>query len=61
LVRATLDAVGADLVVTATVDLARRISVAKPTVRARYEFAEAGEPCLGDLVDDRLSRSQHPQ
>jgi predicted GTPase len=60
--RATIDAAAADLVVAATpVDLARLITVAKPIVRARYEFAETGEPRLGDLVDDWLSRSQHAQ
>jgi predicted GTPase len=60
--RATIDAVDADLVVAATpVDLARLMSVGKPMVRARYEFAETGEPRLGDLVDDWLSRSHHTQ
>ena len=60
--RATIDAAVADLVVAATpVDLARLISVSKSIVRARYEFAETGEPRLGDLVDDWLSRSHHPQ
>jgi predicted GTPase len=43
------------------VDLARLISVGKPIIRARYEFAETGEPRLGDLVAEWLSRSQHPQ
>jgi predicted GTPase len=49
--RATLERVGADVVVAATpVDLARLIAVSKPIVRARYEFAETGEPTLGGLV-----------
>lgn len=53
--RATIDAVDADLVVAATpVDLARLIHVNKRIVRARYEFAEPGEPRLGNLLDDWL-------
>jgi predicted GTPase len=55
--RATLDRVSADVVVSATpVDLARLIAVDKPVIRARYEFAEAGAPGLGDVVDDWLAR-----
>jgi predicted GTPase len=53
--RATIEAVDADLVVAATpVDLARLVKVGKPIVRARYEFAERGEPRLGELVDNWL-------
>jgi len=49
--------VSADVVVSATpVDLGRLIAVDKPVVRARYEFAEAGAPDLGDVVDDWLAR-----
>jgi len=60
--RATIEAADADLVVAATpVDLARLIDVGKPVVRARYEFAEAGEPRLGDLVDAWLERSREAQ
>ena len=56
--RTTIDAVDADLVVAATpVDLARLIHVNKPIVRARYEFAEVGEPGLGVLVDAWLDRT----
>ena len=41
-----------DVVVSASpVDLAARIDVGKPIVRARYEYADAGEPTLGGLVD----------
>jgi predicted GTPase len=51
----TLRAVDADVVVSATpVDLARLVSIDKPVVRARYEFAEVAEPGLGALVDDWL-------
>ena len=50
--RATIKAVDADLVVSATTaDLAALIDIDKPVVRARYEFAESGEPGLGDIVD----------
>jgi predicted GTPase len=52
----TLRRVEADVVVSATpVDLARLISVDKPIVRARYEFAETREPGLGRLVDGWLA------
>jgi predicted GTPase len=41
----------AEVVVTGTpVDLAHLMQLDKPVVRARYRFAEAGEPGLGDLV-----------
>jgi hypothetical protein len=46
--RATLDAVPADVIVAGTpIDLAALLSPRLPVVRARYEFAEAGEPGLG--------------
>jgi predicted GTPase len=54
--RQTIERVEADVVVAATpVDLSRLISLSKPVVRARYEFADAGEPRLGDLVDHWLA------
>jgi len=37
-------------------DLAARIAVRQPIVRARYGFAEAGEPGLGALVDAFLAQ-----
>jgi predicted GTPase len=50
--RRTIDAADADVVVSATpCDLARLIAVNKPILRVRYEFAEAGSPGLGALVD----------
>lgn len=58
----TLERADADVVVAATpVDLARLVRVGKPIVRARYEFAEAGEPRLGALVDRWLARCQSPE
>jgi predicted GTPase len=50
--RQTIERVEADVVVAATpVDLSRLMALRKPVVRAQYEFADAGEPRLGDLVD----------
>jgi predicted GTPase len=54
---ATIAASDAELVVSATpMDLARLISVAKPVVRARYEFAETTEPRLSAIIDGFLDR-----
>jgi predicted GTPase len=48
----TINATPADVVVSATpCDLAALIDIDKPVVRARYEFAEVGEPSLGGLVE----------
>jgi len=48
----TLRRAPCDVVVSASpVDLAARIDVGKPIVRARYEYADAGAPTLGALVD----------
>jgi predicted GTPase len=53
----SIDAVPADLVVSGTpVDLAALTPLAKPVVRARYEFAEVDSPGLGDVIDDFLRR-----
>jgi predicted GTPase len=49
---ATINAAAADVVVAATpCDLGALLQLDKPVVRARYEFAEAGVPGLGTLVD----------
>jgi predicted GTPase len=41
-----------DVVVSASpVDLAAQLGLDKPVVRARYEYADAGEPTLGILID----------
>ncbi len=56
-IAATVNASDAELVVAATpADLAALVAIDKPVVRARYDFAEAGEPTLGALVDDFLAR-----
>jgi predicted GTPase len=53
--RATVNASAADVVLAATpIDLARLGGFAKPIVRARYAYEDAGEPRLGDLVLARL-------
>jgi len=55
----TLDAVEADLVVSATpADLARLAALAKPVVRVRYEFAESEPDSLWRHVEDMLARAK---
>jgi predicted GTPase len=50
--RETINAVSADVVVAATpCDLGALIDIDKPVVRARYEFAEVGEPRLSALTE----------
>ena len=50
--RATLDAAPADAIVSGTpLDLARLVALEKPVVRARYRYADAGEPTLAALLD----------
>jgi predicted GTPase len=39
------------IVSASPIDLAARVSVGKPIVRARYEYADAGEPTLGHFLD----------
>ncbi len=63
--RTTINRAAADVVVSATpLDLAALVALDKPVVRARYEFADAGEPTLGALVDrflaERVSRPARP-
>jgi predicted GTPase len=51
----TINAADADLVVIATpADVAALVTINKPVVRVRYEFAETGEPRLSALVDTFL-------
>lgn len=51
----TINATPADVVVSATpVDLAALITLNKPLIRVRYEFAEIEQPGLGALVDGFL-------
>jgi predicted GTPase len=37
-------------------DLSHILKLEKPVVRARYEFAEVGEPSLSGLIDEVLRR-----
>jgi predicted GTPase len=48
----TINAASADLVVSATpIDLGRLLHIAKPVVRARYDFVETCEPTLSGILD----------
>jgi predicted GTPase len=56
----TINRSEAEVVVAGTpIDLAALIKLDKPVVRARYEFAEAGEPTLGGLVDSFIAHRRH--
>jgi len=53
----SIDAVPADVVVSGTpIDLAALAPLAKPVVRARYEFAEVDTPGLGGEIDRFLAQ-----
>lgn len=53
----TLNRAEVDVIVSATpIDLAALIAVNKPILRARYEFAEWGEPRLTEVVEEFLHR-----
>ena len=55
--RRTIDAAEADVVVTGTpIDLSRMVAVNKPMVRARYGYADAGEPTLASYLDAFLAQ-----
>jgi predicted GTPase len=57
--RDTINATAADVVVAGTPsDLGHLMRLNKPVVRARYEFAEVGEPRLSDLARDFLIRRE---
>ncbi|MGH6954589.1 MAG: GTP-binding protein, partial [Alphaproteobacteria bacterium] len=52
----TIERAEVEVVVVATpVDLGRLIRIDKPVVRARYEYAETGEPSLGGIIDRFLA------
>ncbi len=51
----TINAVECDVVLCATpIDLSQLIEIEKPMVRVRYEYKDAGERTLGDILRDRL-------
>jgi predicted GTPase len=55
---ATIDRSDAEIVVAGTpIDLAALVPLSKPVVRARYEFAEAGEPGLKAEIDAFMARN----
>ena len=55
--RETINATDVDVVVAATpCDIAALIEIDKPVIRARYEFAEIGEPSLTSLVEEFLKK-----
>jgi predicted GTPase len=59
--RATIERAEIDAVVAATpIDLAALLHLRKPVVRARYEFADAGEPSLGGIVDRFMTNHAPP-
>ena len=60
--RETIERSAAEVVVSATpVDLAGLLALAKPVVRARYEYADRGEPSLGDLVETFVAVRRLPR
>ena len=53
----TINCAEVDVVVSATpADLAHLLSLNKKVVRARYEFAEVGEPKLSSIIDAFVER-----
>ncbi|MCC7364099.1 MAG: GTPase [Dehalococcoidia bacterium] len=59
---ATINASGADVVVSATpADLAALVRIDLPVVRARYEYADAGEPRLATFVESFLRHRGPPR
>jgi predicted GTPase len=58
---ATLNAVDADLVLSATpIDLTRVLSLNKPITRVRYELAEASGPALREVIEPIVSMTRTP-
>jgi predicted GTPase len=54
---ATINGSSADVVIAGTPsDLSHILALDKPVVRARYEFAEVGEPSLSRLIEGLLYR-----
>ncbi len=55
--RQTINGSKAEVVISASpIDLGALIALDKPVIRARYEYADAGEPTLGAQVDALLAR-----
>jgi predicted GTPase len=59
--RQTIESSEAEVVVVATpIDLATLIPIRKPVVRAHYDYADAGVPTLGAVVDEFMARERMP-
>ncbi len=53
----TINSSDAEAIITGTpIDLAALIKINKPVLRARYDFAEAGEPTLASFIEGFLGR-----
>ena len=60
--RTTINESAADAVVSATpIDLAQLIQLRKRAVRARYEFAETGDPKLSSIIEVFVARAVPPR
>jgi predicted GTPase len=58
---ATLNAVDADLVLSATpIDLTRLLTLGKPITRVRYDLVEAGGLPLRDLIEPIVRATRTP-
>ena len=58
---ATLNAVDADLVLSATpIDITRLVTLNKPITRVRYELAPVGGMSLGDVIEPIVRMTQTP-
>jgi predicted GTPase len=59
--QATLDAVDADLVLSATpIDLTRILTIDKPMTRVRYELEQVDGPPLVELLEPIMRMTQTP-
>jgi predicted GTPase len=59
--QATLNAVDADIVLSATpIDLTRVMTLDKPITRVRYDLVEAGGPALGDVIQPIVRATRTP-
>jgi predicted GTPase len=59
---ATIRAAECDVVVCGSpIDLAALVELDRPVVRACYEYADAGEPTLGALVDAFIEEGARPR
>lgn len=57
----TVNASAAEVVVAGTpIDLAALAAIDRPIVRARYDYADAGEPTLAQIVDGFLGSLPAP-